>query len=309
MEKYENKVIQGDSKEKMKELGDESVHLMVTSPPYFNARDYSLWGNFNLYMEDMRVIFTEAYRVLSNHRYIVVNVGGIISKGTEEFGWSRRKYALGAHFTVMLEEIGFTFIDDYIWDKGEPQSKRHLGNPPYPMYQYPVNAYEHTLVFVKHELDKTKIECPGCSKKLIRSNGQTEAGVQSWECSNPKCKSKSKTGRGKRFSRRSNLMNSLVVEGNRIEEDFVKEWRRDIVKITPVHKVNREGKNTLGHTAPFPKEIPEMAIRYFSGKGEIVLDMFLESGTTAIGAKRLGRKYIGIEMDKKSCELSKRLIG
>ena len=60
------------------------------------------------------------------------------------------------------------FVDDYIWDKGEPQSKRHLGNPPYPFYQYPVNCYEHILIFVKHKLDKTKIPCPDCNEIIIQ---------------------------------------------------------------------------------------------------------------------------------------------
>ena len=45
---------------------------------------------------------------------------------------------------------------------------------------------------------------------------------------------------------------------NEEEEEFIKKWRRDIIKISPVIKINSKGENTLGHTAPFPEEIPEV---------------------------------------------------
>ena len=47
-------------------------------------------------------------------------------------------------------------------------------------------------------------------------------------------------------------------------------------------KINNTKENKIGHTAPLPKDIPEMAIRYFSGNGDNVCDMFMGSGTTAI---------------------------
>lgn len=303
-----NKVLHGDSKDVLKTFEADSIDLLVTSPPYFNARDYSLWNTFDDYMADMRVIFEEVFRVLKNHRYIVVNVGDIVSRGLSEPKWAERRYAIGAHFTVMLEKIGFTFVDDYVWDKGEPQSKRHLGNPPYPFYQYPVNCYEHILVFAKHVLDKTKIPCPVCNETITQSNSQTAVGVQSWECKNPECPQKSASGRGKRFSRRSVMMDEYKRPENEISEEFVAKWRRDIVRINPVKKINAKGVNTFGHTAPFPEDIPEMAIRYFSGVGDVVLDCFGGSGTTGVVAKRLGRNYILIEYEEEYVALAEKRI-
>ena len=284
---------------------DDSIDLMVTSPPYYNAREYSQWETVEDYMNDMKNIFIEVFRTLKNHHYIIVNVGDI-SCQVGKAKWSVRRLPLGAMFTMMLEEIGFEWIDDYIWDKGEPQSKRHLGNPPYPFYQYPVNCYEHILVFAKHKLDKTKIPCPDCGELIIQSNSCSGIGVQSWECKNPKCPTKSEKGRGKRFSTRSIMMNDYQREENEIDREFIHNWRRDIVRITPVIKTNCKGENIVGHTAPFPEEIPEMAIRYYSGINDLVVDIFSGSGTTCRVAKRLNRQYLGFELNEEYCKLSQK---
>ena len=89
---------------------------------------------------------------------------------------------------------------------------------------------------------------------------------------------------------------------NTIEAEFIKKWRRDIIKINPTIKINCKGENTLGHTAPYPREIPEFAIKTLSGRGEVVLDPFAGSFTTAIEAVKLGRLGVGVELNKKSFE-------
>lgn len=287
----------------MKLIEDNSIDLIVTSPPYYNAREYSQWDTFADYMNDMENIFIETFRILENHKYIVVNVGDIVGQ-TERQKWTKKKIPLGAYFTVMLEKIGFQFVDDYIWDKGEPQSKRHLGNPSYPFYQYPVNCYEHIIIMAKHVQDKNRLNCPICNSLNVQNNSQTIRGVQSWECKNPECPEKSPSGRGKRFSKRSIMMNNYQIEDNYIEEDFVKQWRRDIIKLNPVIKINSKGDNILGHTAPYPEEIPEMAIKYFSGVDDIVMDIFMGSGTTGVVAKKLKRNYIGFDICQDYCNLA-----
>jgi DNA modification methylase len=91
-------------------------------------------------------------------------------------------------------------------------------------------------------------------------------------------------------------MSNYQRDENEIPGDFVQKWRRDIVKINPVIKINCNGENIAQHTAPYPKEIPEMAIRYFSGVGDLVLDPFMGSGTTAVACTELDRHYIGYEI-------------
>jgi DNA modification methylase len=88
------------------------------------------------------------------------------------------------------------------------------------------------------------------------------------------------------------------ISANVIDSDFIKKWRRDIIKINPVIKINCKGENKLGHTAPFPAEIPEFAIKMFSYPNEFVLDPFGGSFTSVISAKKNDRIGIGIEMNR-----------
>lgn len=293
----------GDSLNYLKSMPSESIQLMVTSPPYYNARAYSQWDNLDLYLDDMRMIIRESYRVLENHRVFVWNVGDIFDNDRlkTKSVWGKRRIPLSAYFIKIFEEEGFTFVDDIIWDKGEVESKRHMnGGKNTPFYQYPLNCYEHILIFHKHELDKRKIPCPVCGSLNVNGNTQSEIGLQSWECKNTKCAERSASNRGKRFSDKANLAQYWVENygDSTISDVFIKNWRRDIVKIKPVFKINNKGENVLGHSAPYPSEIPEMAIRYFSFPGDLVLDPFGGSFTSCISAHQLGRTGIGCEINK-----------
>ncbi len=297
------RIVWGNCLDTLKKMETESVQLMVTSPPYYNARDYSQWENIDLYLEDMRMIIRESYRVLDNHRVWVWNVGDIFDndRKTVKSTWGKRRLPLGAYFIKLFEEEGFEFVDDVIWDKGEVESKRHMnGGMNYPFYQYPLNCYEHILIFHKHRLDTKKIPCPVCGSLKVNGNSQSEIGVQSWECKNEKCFVRSVNNRGKRFSLRTNMMQEWHDNDNRnfIEKKVINKWRRDIVAFPPVIKINHNGTNVLGHSAPFPYDIPEMAIKYFTFHGEKVLDPFAGSFTTPIVARNLKRIGIGIELNK-----------
>ena len=197
------KIIWGDCLQVLKGMKSESIHGMVTSPPYYNAREYSQWKNLNEYLQDMRAIIRESYRVLDNHRVFIFNVGDIFDNDnlTTTSVWGKRRLPLGSYFTKIFEEEGFTFVDDFIWDKGEVQSERHKsGDKPYPFYQYPANCYEHILVFHKHRLETVRYPCPVCGTLKVNGNTQSEIGLQSWECKNFECFERIESNRGKRFS-------------------------------------------------------------------------------------------------------------
>jgi site-specific DNA-methyltransferase (adenine-specific) len=84
------------------------------------------------------------------------------------------------------------------------------------------------------------------------------------------------------------------------KEEFI-EWT------SGVWNFSGESKK-VGHPAPFPVELPRRCIKLFSYVGDLVLDPFLGSGTTLIAAYMLRRKAIGVEIDKKYCEVAKRRL-
>ncbi|ABR31327.1 DNA methyltransferase [Thermosipho melanesiensis] len=82
-----------------------------------------------------------------------------------------------------------------------------------------------------------------------------------------------------------------------LREEFI-EWTNGLWTFSG------ESKKKIGHPAPFPFELPKRCIKLFSYVGDVILDPFLGSGTTAIAAFRLKRKVIGVEIDKKYFELA-----
>jgi len=71
---------------------------------------------------------------------------------------------------------------------------------------------------------------------------------------------------------------------------------------------NGESKKKIGHPAPFPVELPRRCVKLFSYVGDVVLDPFCGSGTTMIAALTNNRRGIGIDVDKKYCNLAKKRI-
>jgi len=254
----------------------------------------------------MKIIFKEGFKVLKNNKALVLNVSDIIGQVNGK-KYSKRRIPLFAYFLNLMEEIGFEYTDNYIWDKGEPQTKRHL-MPPYPFYRYLVNSYEYITVYFKYVLNMEKIPCPVCNSLQIAGNSYEKENVKSWECRNKNCPAISKNGRGKRFSERTIMRDKYKKDENKIPKDILKLWRRDIVSFPPVIKINNKRKNLIKHSAPFPEKISEMSLYFFSGIGDIVLDMFMGSGTTVLVDEKLNRKWIGIELNSDYCEIIKQRI-
>lgn len=119
-----NTVLHGDALAKLKELPDKSVHCCVTSPPYWNLRNYGVDGQIGLedtteeFIERLVAVFREVKRVLVDEGTIWVNMGdSYASAGTT--GLVARK--LGRNF------IGIELNEKYINDIAIPRLKRELG--------------------------------------------------------------------------------------------------------------------------------------------------------------------------------------
>lgn len=140
-----NIVIHGDSRN-MKEVPDRSVHLIVTSPPYNVGRDYDEDLTLQEYLDLLRDVFTECYRVLVSGGRMAVNIAGI----------GRRPYIpLQAYVAVMMAEIGFLQRGEIIWRKAASAG----GSCAWGSYRSPNNPtirdiHEYILVFSKERFDR-----------------------------------------------------------------------------------------------------------------------------------------------------------
>ncbi|HMN16275.1 MAG TPA: site-specific DNA-methyltransferase [Ignavibacteriaceae bacterium] len=140
----------------MNELDDSSIHLIITSPPYFNAPfDYEgLFSSYQQYLGVLKRFAAEAYRVLSEGRIFALNIDDMLVDGT--------KYPIVADATKIFLEAGFRYRDRIIWKKPDGYlriSKRSgviLQNP-FPMYYYPDNLLESIVIFQKGKFDYKSI--------------------------------------------------------------------------------------------------------------------------------------------------------
>jgi len=152
--KVKNKVIFGDA-QNMKELEDHSVHLVVTSPPYFNAPfDYpNLFESYDQFLEVMRNVVRELKRVLDKGRIAAYVCDDTLING--------QKYPVVADITKIFIEEGFKYRERIVWVKPEGYiriSRRSgvLLQHPYPMYYYPDNLQESILIFQNGEFNYKK---------------------------------------------------------------------------------------------------------------------------------------------------------
>lgn len=231
-----NQVIQGDCLEVMKDMPDKSIDMILTSPPYFNAREYSQYKSVQDYMEQMKEVFACVYKVLKESRMCIINISPVLVEREKR---SRQSYRipLPFYYVPMMEKIGFEFLEDIIWVKPDGSAPNRNGGfyrHRKPIAYKPNIVTEYILVFKK--------PAPFLIDKIIKKE-------------------------------------SLVDDG----------YER-----TNVWHIQPETKSK--HPAPFPKELAEKCIRYFSYENDVILDPFAGSGTTGVACQNLNRNYILIEI-------------
>ena len=119
-------LLEGDSKKTLKKINDVSIQLIFTSPPYYNAKEYSDYNSYKNYLEELKNIFLECCRILENGRFIIVNVSPVITKRAgREFESIR--YPIHFDLHNILTECGFYFVDEIIWIKPEPSVPNRNG--------------------------------------------------------------------------------------------------------------------------------------------------------------------------------------
>ncbi|OUD12341.1 DNA-methyltransferase [Thioflexithrix psekupsensis] len=318
-----NNILTGDSLTILKTLKDESIDLILTSPPYFQQRDY---GNGHLgiggenseekYLENVLAVFFECVRVAKPTGCIVFNLGDkYINGGLSLLPY---KFAIKA-----LESSQLFLINQITWAKLNPtprQDKRKLiqATEPFFIFAKSKDYYFDLSNYLKHLDDLNKANKGKPSEKLgkqyfdlIEKSDLNEAqkenarkslqeailAVHKGEIDSFRMKIKGlhKEAYGGMEGGRNNQIRNhgftiIKILGNKLKKDIIE---------SPV-EITKDN----AHPAVYPLYIVQELIKLLSKENDIILDPFCGSGTTCLAAKNLNRHYLGIEIKPEYVELA-----
>lgn len=258
------KIVCGDAVEVMQALPGGSVALTVTSPPYFQHRDYGVPGQIGQeptlagYLEKISGVLGELLRVTDDVGVCFFVVGD---------AYRDRKLLLVPHRIALLaDQLGWTVRNDVIWHKTcpPPESPRNRWRA----------GHEHVLFLTKrpsgYRFNAEAVRVPYAAATLRRwGTGQTYGGPKS---------------KGRRSDKDSRMRDG-------------KNFRLNPAGCLPTDVWSLPSANTsVRHYAAFPEPLVRRAVEACSSPGDLVLDPFAGSGTTCIVAVALGRRCLGIEL-------------
>lgn len=243
----------------MAEIEDNSIKLIITSPPYFNIKDYSQnkesynendIGNiddYNLYITLMLKTWKECERVLQPNGKLCINVPLMpMLKSQLNTHYNRHIYDLNSDIQQsILKNTGLFLMDVFIWNRTNPNPRRNamFDSYPYPSNFYAQNTSEFIIVFVKD-------------------------------------------GKPKQVDKKTKELSKLSQT----------EWLEFTKQIWNIPIPNKKDEAYGLHPAIMPEQIPYRLIKMYSFVNDIVLDTFTGSGTTLKVAKELNKNYIGYEI-------------
>jgi DNA modification methylase len=144
-EYLKNVVVNGDVREILQAVPEDSIHLTFTSPPYYNARDYSIYPSYKAYLQFLADVFEKVHRVTKEGRFFILNTSPIIIPRVSR-SHSSKRYPIPFDIHHFLVEIGWEFIDDIVWLKPEAsvknrnagflQHRKPLAYKPNPVTEY-----------------------------------------------------------------------------------------------------------------------------------------------------------------------------
>jgi DNA modification methylase len=306
---------QGDVFDRLGEMEDESVHCVVTSPPYWGLRDYGVSGQLGLeptpdeYVAKMVEVFREVRRVLQADGTLWLNLGdcyatGAGKVGTEPGGGAQgerwRGGHEGKHGTVgpmtqpnrmpieglkpkdlvgMPWRVAFALQADGWYLRSDIIWAKP--NPmPESVRDRPTKAHEYVFLLTKSPRYFYDSEAVA----EVSEGGFMRDGFRG--------------GDGTRYTNNRSFDNSAdaIAGGGAIEGGPTRN-RRTVWTITTKPYPD-------AHFATFPPELPEICIKAGCPEGGVVLDPFAGSGTTLMVALRLGRDAIGIELNPEYVKLA-----
>jgi site-specific DNA-methyltransferase (adenine-specific) len=154
--KTHHKIINGDSRQ-MAELADNSVHLAITSPPYWQLKDYGtnnqigFHDSYENYINNLSLVWKECYRALHNGCRLCVNIGDQFARAVY---YGRYKVIpIREEIIKFCEVIGFDYMGAIIWQKVTTSNTTgggvQMGSYPYPRNGILKLDYEFILIFKK----------------------------------------------------------------------------------------------------------------------------------------------------------------
>ena len=149
-------IINDNSTSYIQSLKPGQIGTAITSPPYYNAREYSQWETMIMYFVDMIINCKVVYNSLARGGYYLYNIGDIVSEDNiyVKSNMSKHRVQLGFWSSMIFEIAGYTLTGNIIWDKGEVQSRRNSTVNLFSGYVKCINCYEHILVFRKGDYEK-----------------------------------------------------------------------------------------------------------------------------------------------------------
>ena len=254
------KIIHGDCLEIIKTLPESQFMLAFTSPPYLNAINYDehiqkldgkkqRWEREDISYEEYKFFLVDRFKAL----FKIVKPGGHNVVNISPVSWNGERIALPFHFVSWMEDIGWKFKEDIIWEKPVARDRRSgvLLQHPYPGYYYPSLVAEYVFVFQKPAEKKGKNNIYWFRDKQEKEKNQLDL------------------------------------------SDYQGEKSKNVWKIRPLAPQENI------HPCPFPLELAERVIEFYSYTDDYVIDIFTGSGQTNIAAEKIGRRHVGIETQQK----------
>lgn len=263
----------GDAIEQMHTLPDGSVDCIVTSPPYYKARDYRVDGQYgqeptaHAFVDRMLLVFAEARRVLSDTGTCWINI--------DESYRNKAALLVPERLIVGLQDTGWWVRNKNIWHKRNAMPEKVTDRLSH--------KYEHLFMVTKqaggYHFDLDAIRKP-ITEERRRHDRNAELNCHAYAAPG--------TNHGTGPTTLHRTANPLGSNPGDV-------W--DIPK--------RPGRHAGKHYSTFPIDLPLRCIQAGCRAGGTVLDPFSGTGTTGLASLQLGRRYVGIELDPVSHALAR----
>jgi len=258
-------IIHGYSENELKKLSDNSIDLIITSPPYAERRKNTYGGiPEDKYVEWFKPIAIEIKRILKPTGSFFLNIKPHTTNG------ERSLYVFD--LVLMLKrELGFNFVEEYCWIKNPFPTGTHGRFK---------NGFEPVYHFIKGPLKKITFNPLACGTPVSE---ETKSRAFRKNCKIP-------TNGSGMIVDRDNFKNlefarpSNVIKANNVTNQFTLKMK---------------------HSAVFPEKLVEFFVKSFTNEGDIVLDLFAGSGTVGIVCEELNRNYILIDKEEYNIQLIK----